>query len=412
MSKTIVIIGGGAAGFFTAINIEAPSGTRIFILEKSNKLLSKVKISGGGRCNVTHACFEPKELVKFYPRGTKELNGPFHQFSTGDTFEWFASRGVELKVEDDNRTFPITDSSQTIIDCFLNEAEKRNIKVETQNGLESLEFVDDQHKWIVHTTSGGAIFSDAVVIAAGSSPQIWEKLKRFGLNMTDQVPSLFTFNIKDKRIDGLAGLSSAHACVTIPALKIDATGPVLVTHWGLSGPGILKISSIAARSLFNLNYRFDISVNWLANEDFESLTELFKSIRTEQSRKLVHSFSPVEIPSRLWVSLIQDIVGSNMKWADVSNKAIDNMAHALVNCKLQVEGKSTFKDEFVTAGGVDLKEIDFKTMEAKRFKGLYFAGEVLDIDAVTGGFNFQAAWTTSIIAARSISKSLSSEKSF
>jgi hypothetical protein len=251
-----------------------------------------------------------------------------------------------------------------------------------------------------------------VVIAAGSSPQMWEKLKSFGLNMIDQVPSLFTFNIKDRRIDGLAGLSSALARVTIPSLKIDALGPVLVTHWGLSGPGILKISAIAARRLFDLDYHFDILVNWLANEDVESLTELFKTLRTDQSRKLVHSFSPVDIPLRLWLALTQDMVDQNLKWADISNKAIDSMAHALVNCKFRVEGKSTFKDEFVTAGGVDLKEIDFKTMEAKRFKGLYFAGEVLDIDAVTGGFNFQAAWTTSIIAARSISKSLSSEKSF
>ncbi|MFY7706474.1 MAG: NAD(P)/FAD-dependent oxidoreductase [Flavobacteriales bacterium] len=412
MSKTIVIIGGGAAGFFTAINIDAPSGTRIFILEKSNKLLSKVKISGGGRCNVTHACFEPKELVKFYPRGTKELNGPFHQFSTGDTFEWFASRGVELKIEDDNRSFPITDSSQTIIDCFLKEAEKKNIKVETQNGLEELTFDDEQNRWMVHTTSGGVIASEVVVIAAGSSPQMWDKLKGFGLNMIDQVPSLFTFNIKDRRIDGLAGLSSTHARVTIPSLKIDALGPVLVTHWGLSGPGILKISAIAARSLSHLNYQFEVTVNWLANEDLESLTELFKTLRTEQSRKLIHSFSPVDIPSRLWTALIQEAVDPNLKWADISNKAIDAIANAHVNCKFRVEGKSTFKDEFVTAGGVDLKEIDFKTMEAKRFKGLYFAGEVLDIDAVTGGFNFQAAWTTSIIAARSISKSLSSEKSF
>jgi hypothetical protein len=412
MSKTIVIIGGGAAGFFTAINIDAPSGTRIFILEKSNKLLSKVKISGGGRCNVTHACFESKELVKFYPRGSKELNGPFHQFSTGDTFEWFANRGVELKVEEDNRTFPITDSSQTIIDCFLNEAEKKNIKVETQNGLESLDFDETQQKWLVHTTSGGVIASDAVVIAAGSSPQMWQKLHDFGLNMIEQVPSLFTFNIKDKRLEGLAGLSSTHAYVTIPSLKLEALGPVLVTHWGLSGPGILKLSAIAARDLFQCDYKFEIVVNWLANEDLESLSDFFKDLRTEQPRKLVHSFSPVDLPMRLWLSLIREYADSQLKWADVSNKTIESMAKAIIQCKFTVDGKSTFKDEFVTAGGVDLKEIDFKTMEAKRFKGLYFAGEVLDIDAVTGGFNFQAAWTTSIIAARSISNSLSSEKSF
>lgn len=408
---TVVIVGGGAAGFFTAINLNLDAKSKVIILEKSSKLLAKVKISGGGRCNVTHACFEPKELVKFYPRGGQELIGPFHSFQPGDTFEWFSQRGVELKIEDDNRVFPVTDDSQTIIDCFLEEAAHKQIDIRVGEGLNDFTS-SEQGKWIVTTTKNASIEADAIVIAAGSSPMIHSFLKEKKIKMVDQVPSLFTFNITDKRIKDLPGVSSRNASVSIKALKIQSEGPVLITHWGLSGPGILKISAITARELFKLNYSFKIHVNWASDYDVQSAIEYLKSIKQNNTKKSVHSFCPFDFPLRLWVSLIEQTVSNTLNWADLSNAAIENISKAVCDCEFNVNGKSTFKDEFVTAGGVDLKEIHFKTMEHKQFKNLYFAGEVLNIDAVTGGFNFQAAWTTSIIAARAISQKAESQKSF
>lgn len=408
---TVVIVGGGAAGFFTAVNLKLPPKSKIIILEKSSKLLAKVKISGGGRCNVTHACFEPKELVKFYPRGAQELIGPFHSFQPGDTFEWFSHRGVELKVEDDNRVFPITDSSQTIIDCFMEEAAKNNVDIRVGEGLG--DFVSSTlGKWTITTTKNDEIEADAIVIAVGSSPLMHSFLAEKQIRMIEQVPSLFTFNIEDKRIQALPGVSSRQAIVSIKALKIQSEGPVLITHWGLSGPGILKISAIAARELNKLNYNFKVHVNWASEYDVQSAIEYLKSTRQHNSKKSVHSFCPFDFPIRLWVSLIAQIVNVTLNWADLSNAAIESIAKAVCDCEFNVNGKSTFKDEFVTAGGVDLKEIQFKTMEHKQFDNLYFVGEVLNIDAVTGGFNFQAAWTTSIIAARAISQKAESQKSF
>jgi hypothetical protein len=408
--KRVVIVGGGAAGFFTAINLNLPADVEILILEKSNKLLSKVKVSGGGRCNVTHACFDPKELSTFYPRGKKELVGPFHSFQCGDTFDWFEKRGVSLKIEDDGRVFPNTDSSQTIIDCFLKEAKEKNIKIELQTGIQKL--VPNGNEWHVVTSNNDIIPCNYVIMAAGSSPQIWEMLQELGVKMIHQVPSLFTFNIKDSRIEGLAGLSTKYAEVSIPSIKMESDGPMLITHWGLSGPGILKLSAWAARELEAKKYKFDIVVNWLGDESKESLIDRFKNLRSTDPRRLVHSYSPVDLPARLWQSLISPYVSNDLKWADINNKAIESIALELSQGNFKVDGKSTFKDEFVTAGGVDLADVEFKTMESKQFKGLYFAGEVLNIDAVTGGFNFQAAWTTSILCAKSISNALVSEKSY
>jgi predicted Rossmann fold flavoprotein len=406
----VLIIGGGAAGYFAAANMDVSDDVQVQILEKSNKVLAKVKVSGGGRCNVTHACFEPKELVKFYPRGSKELIGPFTRFQPGDIFAWFEDRGVALKTEDDNRVFPTTDSSQTIIDCLELATAKKNTRVSLQSGITRITNRDE--KWFVEIEGKEEIEADAVIIAGGSSPQMWDILSEIGLQMIDQVPSLFTFNIKDKRIDGYAGLSSAFAHVSIENSKFDSYGPMLITHWGLSGPGILKLSALAARELNNWDYRFKIKVNWLANEDFESVMDTMKRLREDQPKKAIFSFSPFEIPLRLWISLCSDVITEQMKWADSSNRALEHIANNLTRAIFEVNGKSTFKDEFVTSGGVDLTEINFKTMEAKRFPGLYFAGEVLNIDAVTGGFNFQAAWTTSWIAAKSISEKLHSQKSF
>ena len=406
----VLIIGGGAAGYFAAANMDVSEDVQVQILEKSNKVLAKVKVSGGGRCNVTHACFEPKELVKFYPRGSKELIGPFTRFQPGDIFAWFEDRGVALKTESDNRVFPTTDSSQTIIDCLELATAKKNTRISLQSGITRISSRED--KWYVEIEGKEEIEADAVIVSGGSSPQMWDILSELGLQMIDQVPSLFTFNIKDKRIDGLAGLSSVYAHVSIENSKFDSYGPMLITHWGLSGPGILKLSALAARELNNWDYRFKIKVNWLANEDFEGVMDTMKRLREDQPKKAIFSFSPFEIPLRLWISICSDYITEQMKWADASNKALEHIANNLTRAIFEVNGKSTFKDEFVTSGGVDLTEINFKTMEAKRFPGLYFAGEVLNIDAVTGGFNFQAAWTTSWIAAKSISEKLHSQKSF
>lgn len=391
--------------------MDLPQGSKVIILEKSNKLLSKVKISGGGRCNVTHACFEPKELIKFYPRGGQELLGPFHTFQPGDTFEWFSKKGVELKIEDDNRVFPTSDSSQTIIDCFLKEANRKGVQVLMGEGLEEFNF-DESSKWNIRTSLGNEFSCDALLFTVGSSPMMFEVFKKKQIAMVEQVPSLFTFNISDKRIVDLPGISSVNARVHIPLLNIESSGPVLITHWGLSGPGILKLSAIAARALFEKNYQFKIIVNWDAQFDLEEAFEHLKQVRQMHAKKSIHSFNPFQIPSRLWLSLIHPISNVTLNWADVSNASLQAIAKAICGSEFMVNGKSTFKDEFVTAGGVDLKFINFKTMEHKHLKGVYFAGEVLNIDAVTGGFNFQAAWTTSFIAAKAIAEQAQSQKSF
>ena len=292
----------------------------------------------------------------------------------------------------------------------MKEANQKNIKIELQTGIQNL--VPNGNEWNVVTSNNDVIPCNYVIMAAGSSPQIWEMLQALGVKMIHQVPSLFTFNIKDSRIEGLAGLSTKYAEVSIPSIKMESDGPMLITHWGLSGPGILKLSAWAARELEAKKYKFDIVVNWLGNESKESLIDRFKNLRSTDPRRVVHSYSPVDLPARLWQSLISPYVPNDLKWADINNKSIDSIALELSQGVFKVDGKSTFKDEFVTAGGVDLADVEFKTMESKQFKGLYFAGEVLNIDAVTGGFNFQAAWTTSILCAKSISNALVSEKSY
>ncbi|MFZ4784346.1 MAG: NAD(P)/FAD-dependent oxidoreductase [Flavobacteriales bacterium] len=405
----VVIIGGGAAGFFCAANILPAPDVSIRIVEKSSKTLAKVKISGGGRCNVTHACFEPKELVKFYPRGARELLGPFHTFQPGDVFDWFHSRGVELKTEDDNRVFPITDKSQTIIDALESAVAKNNVRVDLNTGITAIKKEDQGYE--LTTDAGTTIRADYLVISAGSSPQFWSLLSKTGFPMIQQVPSLFTFNIKHPIIDGLAGISVPWAEVSIEKSNFTAQGPLLITHWGLSGPGILKLSAWAARSLEQVNYAFKIKVNWLGNEDFEDAISALKNMRDLHPKKLTSSQCPFGLVSRLWNSMLVFSGIEQKNWADVSNKKMEELAQVLTAFTFHVNGKSTFKDEFVTAGGVDLKSINFKTMESKDFPNVFLAGEVLDIDAVTGGFNFQAAWTTAWIAAKSISERVHSQKS-
>jgi predicted Rossmann fold flavoprotein len=396
----IIIVGGGAAGFFTAINIvEKNPKLKVAILERGAEVLQKVRISGGGRCNVTHACFEPNELVKFYPRGEKELRGPFHQFCSGDTIEWFEKHGVELKIEADGRMFPVSNSSQTIIDCFLKATQKLGIAVLTGQSVQSI-FKKDT-AWKVETQTENYL-AEKLILATGSNPKVWEMLQNFGHAVVSPVPSLFTFNIKDSRIKELPGVAT-QVTVKVKDTKLTTTGPLLITHWGMSGPAILKLSAWGARILHDKNYQFTIFVNWLNDEDTADVEKKLKELKQEHAKKSVSKKSPFELTNRLWESLVlASSIEVETKWADLSKIQLQNLANQLTNATFQVNGKSTFKEEFVTAGGIDLKEINFKTMESKLHKNLYFAGEIVNIDAITGGFNFQNAWTSGFIVAASI----------
>lgn len=400
----IIIVGGGAAGFFTAINIvEKNPKLKVAILERAAEVLQKVRISGGGRCNVTHACFEPNELVKFYPRGEKELRGPFHQFCSGDTIEWFEKHGVELKIEEDGRMFPVSNSSQTIIDCFLNTTKKLGISILTGQRVQSVfnPEISGENLWKIETQNE-TYLTEKLIMATGSNPKIWEMLQQHGHAIVSPVPSLFTFNIKDVRIKELPGVS-AQVSVKVKDTKLTSSGPLLITHWGMSGPAILKLSAWGARILHDKNYQFTIFVNWLNDIDTEEAEQLLKDLKQDHAKKMVSKKSPFELTNRLWESLVlASGIAIETKWADLSKIQIQNLAGQLTNASFEVNGKSTFKDEFVTAGGIDLKEINFKTMESKLHKNLYFAGEIVNIDAITGGFNFQNAWTSGFILANAI----------
>ena len=401
--KKVIIIGGGAAGYFTAINAkELNPELNITILEKGKEVLQKVKISGGGRCNVTHACFDPKELTKFYPRGEKELLGPFHQFMTGDTFEWFENRGVPLKIEEDNRVFPEANTSQAIIDCFQNAVDNLGISVLKNHGVNSIYQQDE--KWIINTKNQN-FEADFVVVAAGSSKKVWDLCKTLDHTIIEPVPSLFTFNIKDKRIIDLGGISVPNAEVTLVGTNLENSGPLLITHWGLSGPAILKLSAFGARILADKNYQYNVLVNWLG-QDTDSVFDELQQLKKSQAKKQVNLKSPFcDIPRRLWERLVAaSEIKNNQNWADLSNKQLQNLANQLTKGLFNANGRTTFKEEFVTAGGVDLKEINFKRFESKKHKNLFFVGEVLNIDAVTGGFNFQNAWTGGFICANAIAE--------
>lgn len=401
--KKLIVIGGGAAGFFAAINAaELNSELEVLILEGSNKVLQKVKVSGGGRCNVTHACFVPNELVEFYPRGKKELLGPFHKFMTGDTMEWFENRGVSLKIEDDNRIFPESNSSQTIIDCFLETAKNAGVEVKMSTRVDSIKKNDDQ---FVITTNLEEFIADYVLIAAGSNAKVWEMVGSLEHTIVPPVPSLFTFNIESDIIKDIPGVSVPWGSVKVLNSKLAESGPLLITHWGLSGPGILKLSAWGALEMYKKHYCFEIEVNWLSKK-IENVLDFLKVTKKKHSKKMVANHSVFEeISKRFWLKLVASAaIPPNFQWAQLSNKQLEDLATQLTKCKFKVTGKSTFKDEFVTAGGVDLKEINFKRFESKLHKNLFFAGEVLNIDAVTGGFNFQNAWTSAWIVANSIGK--------
>ncbi len=394
----IVIIGGGAAGFFAAIAAaEADPLAKVTILERGNAVLQKVRVSGGGRCNVTHACFDAHVLVQYYPRGSRELLGPFLRFGPQDTVEWFANRGVRLKTEDDGRMFPVTDDSQTIVECLWNAAKNAGVHVHTGARVDELERTASG--WVVHAGHHTPEPADRVLVAGGSSEGLWTLLANLGHTIVPPVPSLFTFNTKDTRLRDLAGVSVQEACVQVVDAKLLANGPLLVTHWGLSGPAILRLSAWGARALHDLNYQFTLSVNWLGNMPATEIESALNRLKTELARKQIGTHAQFSLPARLWERLVEAAgIPSILRWGDAAKPALARLAGALGQSEFAVRGKSTFKEEFVTAGGVSLREVHFKTFESRLFPGLYFAGEILDIDAITGGFNFQAAWTGGWIA--------------
>ena len=402
----VIIIGGGAGGFFTAINLaENNPDLKIVILERSSEILSKVRISGGGRCNITHAQFIPKELTYNYPRGEKELLGPFHTFMTGDTVDWFEKRGVPLKIEEDGRMFPESNSSQTIIDCFINETQKLGIEVLKNHSVKKIQ--KENEVWEVETEKGN-FTSDKLVIATGSNTKIWKLLEQLGHTIVPPVPSLFTFNIQDSRIKDLPGIATQASIKVISAnnkIKLESEGALLITHWGVSGPAILKLSAWGAIDLEKVNYQFKLKVNWLLDILTEEAFENLKEIKEINSKQSLYKYAQLGVPKRLWQSLVNiSGITETQKWAEITNKQLQELANQLTQSEFQVNGKSTFKEEFVTAGGVDLKEINFKRFESKLHENLFFAGEVLNIDAITGGFNFQNAWTGGYIVAKSISE--------
>ena len=398
----VAIIGGGAAGFFAAISCKQHHPEAgVTILEKSSKLLAKVKVSGGGRCNVTHACFQNSKLSKFYPRGEKQLKKAFSQFSVADTITWYESRGVKLKTEADNRMFPVTNNSQTIIDCLTEEIRRLGIDVQQRSGVNSISKKETHFEMVLQNEQ--IVHFDKVILAAGGSPKMsgFDWLKELGLNINPPVPSLFTFNMPSEKIKTLMGLSVPNALVRVQGTKLQANGPLLITHWGMSGPAILKLSSFGARDLNERGYDFKIQVNWLGGMKEDDLRQLLSEEGTLDSNRKISNRNPFDLPARLWEFLLNKIeLSLDAKWRDLGKKNINRMINALLNDVYTVSGKTTFKEEFVTCGGINLQEISIKSMQSKKHPGLYFAGEVIDIDGLTGGFNFQAAWTTGFIAGK------------
>ncbi|TAH41481.1 MAG: NAD(P)/FAD-dependent oxidoreductase [Bacteroidetes bacterium] len=403
--KTVIVIGGGAAGFFAAIACaEANPNLKVIILEKSSKLLAKVRVSGGGRCNVTHACFDPSDLVRNYPRGGRELLGPFHVFSPENTIEWFASRGVKLKIEADGRMFPTTDDSTTIVNCLMNAAQNALVNIRMNSPVHSIHKRED-NLFELGLSDEEKMLCDAVIVASGGSPSLkgFDCLKGTGHTIIEPVPSLFTFNMPHNPITQLMGISVDPVQVKIIGTKFINEGPLLITHWGMSGPAILKLSSFAAPKLAELNYNFSILIKWLPQFTEDSMRSKLNELRKELAKKKVSTSNPFLLPKRLWEHLLNvSVTDVEKEWAQLNNEELRKLISVLIADEYNVQGKTTFKEEFVTCGGVSLKEVDFKTMQSKKAQGLFFAGEILDIDAVTGGFNFQSAWTTGFIAGKSL----------
>ena len=396
--KKVIIIGGGASGFFTAANID----TKLYdvtILEQNSDVLQKVKISGGSRCNVSHACFDPRELVQFYPRGNKELLSVFTKFQPGDTMNWYEEHGVALKIEDDNRIFPENNSSQSIIDCLVNECRKKNVKILTKQTV--TEILPQENGYKIHTTDQN-YFADYVVFSTGSSPKAFKILEKLGHQIIAPVPSLFTFNIKNEILKDLMGTSFQYVDIEIPKLNLEESGSLLITHWGLSGPAILKLSAWGARELAALKYQFEIIVNFIGTASEDAL-EIFKNFKENEPKKSIGQAKIFDITNRFWQRILfVSGIDTAKQLANINNKEMQKIIENLCCCRMNVTGKSTFKEEFVTAGGVDLKEMDFKTMKSKKLPNFYISGEVLNIDAVTGGFNFQACWSEGWLIAQDL----------
>ncbi len=407
-SLDIIVIGGGAAGFFAAITCaQTYPDNHVTLLESSSKLLTKVRISGGGRCNVTHHCFDPAQLVTYYPRGSRALRGAFTRFQPQDLIKWFKSQGVALKTETDGRVFPVTDNSETIVNCLIKAAE--NARVDIQIKSEVVGLIKKDNHFQVELKTGKILECDRILIATGSNPIGYQLAKSLGHEIIPPIPSLFTFKIKDPRFQGLEGISIDPVGLRLlgqgKKQKFQQSGSLLITHWGISGFGVLRLSALGAKILHENNYKMSLSINWLFPENPEEVKQKLLDIQSKnkKSRKQISSFSPLPLPKRLWQKLLNYAAINEQKiWTELSQKEIINLSQELANGKYEILGKGVFKEEFVTCGGVNLKEVNFKTMESKICPQLYFAGEVLDIDGVTGGFNFQSAWTTGWLAGKAM----------
>jgi predicted Rossmann fold flavoprotein len=401
----LIIIGGGAAGFFAAIQTcELKPGTGVLILEKSGKLLSKVKVSGGGRCNVTHNCFNPFALATHYPRGEKFLKEVFKRFHAANMVEWLEGKGVPIKAEDDGRMFPATDESQTIIDCFMEQASRNKVTIKMSTAAIALNRSDDD-KIDVACNDGRVYSAPKVLVAVGGNPkpEAYDWLKDCGHQIKIPVPSLFTFNDSTKGFVNLMGVSVPSAEVRIVGTKYSQRGPLLITHWGLSGPAVIKLSAWAALFLHEQNYNFNILVNWTDVSKEDELRKILQVMRETKPKQRVVYTTPFQFPARLWEKLCNIAqIEEGRVWGELSNKGLNKLLENLFRCPFAIRGKTTFKEEFVTCGGIDLADINSETMESRKFRGLYFAGEVLNIDGETGGFNFQSAWSTAYVAAQGI----------
>jgi len=400
----VAIIGGGAAGFFSAINVKTnyPEAT-VIIFEKLRKLLTKIKASGGGRCNVTNGCTSVSELIKAYPRGRNELKKAFHVFNTTHTREWFESRGVQLYVQDDNRVFPVSQDSQTIIDCLMRETKKLGISIEMGVDVKSIVPKDNQLELVFGNASQESQIFDKVIVATGGSPfrAGLEWLEALNHKIENPVPSLFTFRMPNESVTELTGVSVENALVSIQGTKLKSDGPLLITHWGMSGPAILKLSSFGARILSEMAYDFKVQVNWACEPNNDVVMEQLRTIIKEHGNKLLPNNRPYQLTTRLWNYLLEKVeVPLTKTWVELSKKELNKLVNVLTCDVYAVKGQTSFKDEFVTCGGVSLQSIDLETMQSKVCKNLYFAGEIMDVDAITGGYNFQNAWTTGFIAGK------------
>ncbi|HVY75891.1 MAG TPA: NAD(P)/FAD-dependent oxidoreductase [Puia sp.] len=410
VQQTLVVAGAGAAGFFCAVNAARLNpGLRVMIVERTGKLLSKVKVSGGGRCNITHACFEIPEMIRCYPRGERFLKKTFHQFFTTDTIEWFESRGVPLKAEEDGRMFPQSNSSQSVIDCLLKEAVNYQVEIRIHHEIVAIENGQGEHAFHLRFSNGWEVDADFLCLATGGYPKtaMFDWIRRTGHTIEEPVPSLFTFNMPGHPIASLMGVSVPEAAVRVQGSSLKENGPLLITHWGLSGPAVLRLSARGARLLHEKDYRFEVTVNWLPGHHEQSLRESFQEMRRESGNKKVGGKNPFGLPQRLWEWQVAQCGIGDHHWADLSTSQQHLLIQQLTNQVFAVQGKTTFKEEFVTAGGVRLSEVNPNTMESRLKPGLFFAGELLDVDGITGGYNFQHAWTSGFIAAKTIAEKAS-----